>query len=127
MAQSLSWLCCWCSLPVLVAGLAGCGTDSASATTVPQGIALSGAVTGMIPGVGSCPANSQAFSSRWTVTLGGAQYTLTVAVDDAHATGMYDVGVANGFGARVTLAKIGASIVYDSNALRSEDAGRISV
>jgi hypothetical protein len=114
-------------LLVLVAGLAGCSADAVSTPTMPQGITLSGAVTGMITSVGSCPAMSQAFSSTWTATLGGAQYTLTVAVDDGHPDSTYYAGVANGYGTRVTLARAGANTVYDSTMLSYEEAGRISI
>jgi hypothetical protein len=50
-----------------------------------------------------------------------------MAVDDGHPDSVYDAGAANGYGTRVTLARAGASTVYDSNALSSEEAGRISV
>jgi hypothetical protein len=112
---------------MLASSLVGCGTNADTATTSPPpGISLSGAVTGTITSVGSCPPQRYQFASQWTATFGGAPYTLTVGVDDAQPNSTFDAGAANGYGTRVTLARVGTSTVYDSTALLSEEAGRVS-
>jgi hypothetical protein len=84
-------------------------------------------VTGTITSVGTCPVRHNAFSSTWAATLGGTPYTLTVAVEGFQPYGVFDAGAANGYAARVTLARAGASTLYDSTALSSEEAGRITI
>lgn len=120
-------VCFFVVLMLCTGSLIGCGTSSNGATTPPVGIALTGAVTGLITSVGSCPPEAGAFASSWIATLGADQYTLTVAVAESHPDGTYDAGAANGYETRVTLVRMGAPTEYDSIALNSEEAGLVSV